>query len=576
MMITIKLLMIIIISIILSLKNNFIKKNIQLKIAFQKNNVEYTKSLLSKKSTKKLVIALFVDSEIHNNNLVNETINSILNLNNNYTLYIICNKICPIIHKNNIFIIKDFFIYLFTAFNSILNSINIIKYDYITFLTPGDLVKPSTYDFLDNIEDHDIYQISESNESTFIKKPFNHQINNYTSYIFDFVIQLPNNTHNIHDKIYNISLLKNNNIRFINHKNSIYYFNLLAFSYAKDLLYINNYGIFHNIYVENQEYNDNMYQEAYIFRKIISANRNLTKDIIENMNKVDYVFPYVTTEDPYWNFLYNKSLSGNENDYVSGFHRFRDNGLLKYLFRGLEAYMPWINKVHMIVMCESQVPKWVNRDKIHIIYHSDFIPKKFLPTFNSNLIETFLPLLPLDEDKFIYSNDDMFPCRKLSKELFFKGNIPCYNIYIRDYFATAPGDYLRRNAFNLITGEKQEKRVVSTQHSAVSFKLSLLKNCFKKYKKSLLKTLSKFREIKNVNQYFYSFYQMMEGTIINHPQKIISYSLKPDIVEKIINIDFKRYDYICLNDDIDMKEKDWKKIQIKFQTLLPKKSKYEI
>ena len=229
----------------------------------------------------------------------------------------------------------------------------------------------------------------------------------------------------------------------------------------------------------------------------------------------------------------------------------------------------------MIVMCDSQVPEWINREKVHIIYHSDFIPEKYLPTFSSNFIETFLPLLPLVEEKFIYGNDDMFPCRKLSKELFFKGNIPCYSIYVRDYFETGPGDYLRRNAYNLITGKKQYKKVVTTQHSVISFKLSLLQICFKKYKKTLLKSLSRFREPQNYNQYIYSFYQMMEDTIINKQQKMISYSLKPEIIEKIINLDLKKYDYICLNDDVDMKETDWKKIQNKFETLFPKKSKYE-
>jgi hypothetical protein len=308
---------------------------------------------------------------------------------------------------------------------------------------------------------------------------------------------------------------------------------------------------------------------------MICGNKTIIKNIIEGMNKIDYVFPFVTSDDPYWKKLYTLSLSGKESKYATGIPRFRDNGLLKYLFRSLEKYLPWINKVHMIVMSESQIPKWLNRENVHIIYHSEFIPKEYLPTFSSSLIEAFLPFLPSVQEKFIYGNDDLIPCRYLSKNFFFHGNVPCYNINLRDFFTTAPGDNLRRNAYNLIIGKKQKQRVASTQHSTISYKMSLIKKCFKKHKKNILNSLSKFREDKNLNQYMYAFYQMIEDTIINIQHNIGLYILKPKIVEQIKNKNFKQYDFICLNDETDMTENDWYKILSKFQEILPNKSKYE-
>ena len=192
------------------------------------------------------------------------------------------------------------------------------------------------------------------------------------------------------------------------------------------------------------------------------------------MNKIDYVIPYVTFNDSYWQQLYLLSICVKETKHSAGIQRFRDNGLLKYLFRSLEKNLPWINKVHMIVMCESQVPNWINREKVHIIYHTDFIPKKYLPTFSSSLIEAFLPFLTLDEEKFIYGNDDLIPCRYLSKNKFFYRNIPSYNINIRNYIENSIGDNLRRNAYNLILGKKQNIRVINTQHSTISYRISLL------------------------------------------------------------------------------------------------------
>ena len=45
---------------------------------------------------------------------------------------------------------------------------------------------------------------------------------------------MPKNNQIIYDKIYKVSSLKDNNIRFVNSQNSYYYFNLLTFSYSKD------------------------------------------------------------------------------------------------------------------------------------------------------------------------------------------------------------------------------------------------------------------------------------------------------------------------------------------------------
>ena len=141
---------------------------------------------------------------------------------------------------------------------------------------------------------------------------------------------------------------------------------------------------------------------------------------------------------------------------------------------------------------------------------------------------------------------------------------------------SAEGDYLRRNAYNIITEVKQNRRVVTTQHSTISYKISSLKKCFKKHNNIILNSLSKFREKYNINQYIYSFYQMMEDTIINQNLKVGIYSVKPKKIEKIINSDFKNLDFVCLNDEYEMTDQLWKVVASKFQKLLPKKSKYEI
>jgi hypothetical protein len=192
-------------------------------------------------SNKKLVIALPFDSEIYPKKLIYNTLITIENLNYNYTLYLIYNKKRPKISKikNIIFIQKDFNS-IFMAFNLILDSINGYDYDYITFLTPGDFLKPTAYDFLENIEEHDIYQINKKDKSPFYYEKIPNKEYNYilNISIYDLNSRIPNNNYVVYDKIYKISLLKINNIRFIIHEKSLYYFNLFCFSYANDLFSI--------------------------------------------------------------------------------------------------------------------------------------------------------------------------------------------------------------------------------------------------------------------------------------------------------------------------------------------------
>lgn len=291
---------------------------------------------------------------------------------------------------------------------------------------------------------------------------------------------------------------------------------------------------------------------------------------------IDFVFPYVTSDDPYWQELYKNNVA-NENGWAAGIERFRDSGTLKYLFRSLEKNMPWINKVHMLVCADSQVPSWINREYVNIITHDQFIPKEYLPTFNSTTIEMFLPNLKGVNEKFIYSNDDLFTFRKLSIGYFFRGDNPSYQISLRNLIETAPGDAIRRNCYNLITeNPSNTSRVVTTQHGTISYRLSWLKECYKKYNNQILNACTKFRDNKNFNQYIYAFYQMFQKYINNSEKKIACYVTNEKQMQKILNTNFTTYDFVCINDDNSTSEEDWKKILNKLEQYFPKKSKYEL
>lgn len=115
-------------------------------------------------------------------------------------------------------------------------------------------------------------------------------------------------------------------------------------------------------YIEDEEIKQ-------IFLKNIKVNNRLI-----NQLEIDFVFPYVDNSDPNWIKQYK--------DYCNIHHiksniedvRYRDYGTLKYLLRGIDRCLPWIRNVYVIVEQESQVPNWLNRDNVKIVYHKDIIP----------------------------------------------------------------------------------------------------------------------------------------------------------------------------------------------------------
>ena len=100
-------------------------------------------------------------------------------------------------------------------------------------------------------------------------------------------------------------------------------------------------------------------------------------------------------------------------------NKYRDNGLLKYWFRGIEKYAPWVRRIHFITM--GQKPAWLdeNHPKLHLVNHTDYIPREFLPTFNSNVIELMIHKIPDLAEHFVHFNDDFFSYKSRSAVRFF-------------------------------------------------------------------------------------------------------------------------------------------------------------
>ena len=135
---------------------------------------------------------------------------------------------------------------------------------------------------------------------------------------------------------------------------------------------------------------------------------------------IDFVITWVDGTQKDWINNYNKYLPLNSSKKIDvSESRYRDNGLLKYWFRSVEKFAPWVRKVHLIT--DNQKPIWLNEkcEKLNLVYHQDYIDTKFLPLFNSNAIELGMHKIKDLADNFVYFNDDFFLINKITPDYYF-------------------------------------------------------------------------------------------------------------------------------------------------------------
>ena len=145
---------------------------------------------------------------------------------------------------------------------------------------------------------------------------------------------------------------------------------------------------------------------------------------------IDFVIIWVDGSDPRWRSekekyarVFSPERAGAGDD-SNADCRYRDSGLLKYWFRGVERFAPWVNKVFFVSY--GQVPDWldVNHPKLVLVDHRDFIPGQYLPTFNAVPIELNIHRIESLSEHFVLFNDDVFLLQPVQPDFFFKEGNP--------------------------------------------------------------------------------------------------------------------------------------------------------
>lgn len=289
-------------------------------------------------------------------------------------------------------------------------------------------------------------------------------------------------------------------------------------------------------------------------------------------------------------------VNGSDNTWIKDFirttkthnptaTRFRSWGTLRYLFRGIAAYMPFIRDVVLIVSGPTQVPVWLDTKKVRIVYHDEFIPKEYLPTFNSCTIESFFWNIKGLSDRVIYFNDDMFPIFPMTEDDFFTEDVPHIKfIDLRTYYNKNIFDCQCRSGIDLITnalgipgipaGKMFRPWHISTAITKQGFEY-IRDMCAE----TIAKSVSKLRATQNVNQYIYAYYYYFTNNYIDDSVsytyfEITDKSLK-DICNEILDGSHKM---VCLNDSDKLK--DYARVRYLLQNAMARKfpdpCKYEL
>ncbi len=330
-------------------------------------------------------------------------------------------------------------------------------------------------------------------------------------------------------------------------------------------------------------------------------------------DKIDFVMIWVDGGDQEWRKEKNK-YAGLPDEAINGEIRFRDWDNLKYWFRGVEKFAPWVNNVYFVTC--GHYPKWLNLNcpKLKFVKHSDFIPEKYLPTFSSHTIELNLHRIEGLSEKFVYFNDDIFLTNSVKKEDFFINNLPLRKV---DEFILPGVDtlmsYLQLTNMLTIKNHFNKQEVLkNTFGKFFSYKNGLkpnlrkicvlpfknfsgfqdphisspmLKSTFEEIwdvENELLDKVSqdKFRQPIAVNQYLFKMWDICTGKYMPTNYKNSKYITMTEENTEIATSYIKNQKYIqmCLN-DVDSSinfEKMKSEINSAFQSILPEKSEFEL
>ena len=332
---------------------------------------------------------------------------------------------------------------------------------------------------------------------------------------------------------------------------------------------------------------------------------------MSNLNPIDFVVTWVDDRDPVWRakrekYTGKKVAEGNEDA------RYRDWDTLKYWFRGVEKFAPWVRYVYFVT--DDQKPEWLNLEhpKLKWVKHTDFIPEEYLPTFHSKVINWNCHRLPGISENYVAFDDDVFVIKETTPEDYFVNDLPCAvpqvdYIYPCDFWDSVPFNNAmlinrhfslkdsikanRRKWFrqqslkslmkNIYFGRKHFIPGMGYDHLHLALNKSAVERLWKEEYQSVHETcLHKQRTKMDVSVWCVREWQIMSGNF--YPKKPIGKSFATaslnDSDEAIEYLRKQKGKVICLNDSAKEENFELHKQMIirEFESIFPEKCSFEL
>lgn len=328
---------------------------------------------------------------------------------------------------------------------------------------------------------------------------------------------------------------------------------------------------------------------------------------------IDFIVTWVDMDDPRWQKEFSKysDRQKNEKNGVSE-ARFRDYGFLKFWFRGVEKFAPWVRKIHFVT--SGQKPDWLDASnpKINLVNHSDFVPQKFLPTFNSVVIERYMYRIPGLAEHFVYFNDDFYIINSISPERFFRDGLPCdiaafqYNpgwsqwykriknnlriinrhfdkkeVMARHHDKWFDSSYGSRARWNYILRPYSKFITLRTPHNAQPYLKRTFEEVWGVAGEELTETsVNRFRAVTDYTPELFRTWQICKGDFVPYntysDTKMFPLLIKSQQAIKAVHD--QSYSLVCLNDNVHIPHYNqvMESLKASFEHILPEKSSFEL
>lgn len=232
--------------------------------------------------------------------------------------------------------------------------------------------------------------------------------------------------------------------------------------------------------------------------------------------------------------------------------RWRDNDELKYSLRSVEKFIPWIN--HIYIVTDNQIPSWLDtkHPKITIVDVKDIIPAKYLPTFNSNVIEAHLPYIKNLSEYFLYANDDCFVNDYLEPSYFFTSDgKPIVNVKNSKFKKKNTSIYIK-NLYDInckINEKFNTNYSIEDSHNILPYRKSfLLDNLNDDFCREWFEITfnNKFREVSDLHRFIHVLLDNVKGR--NELRIYHKHRRDVSIIRQIFNLIFHihHYEFIFL------------------------------